>query len=812
MRALALVIRLKIGAVIGLCSCDALFTNNPQNCVVSAQSCGPDAFCNTETRRCETLDCTQNSGLCRAPQICSETTKRCEIRTFVLGQPDALSNRNVAYGLHYPWMSQLVPDAGSGRTRLLVADTNNDRVLIWNDVPAQNRPADVVLGMPDVNTVSIRETYNGVNEGSMMQPWSIVSDGTNLIVGDYGHYRTLIWDRIPTQTGSAEPPPATGLWGQSSFLSSQPNGGAQAVNALGTSPARGFLSHSTRRDFFLVDWLNSRVLVFDMLPTSPTQLPSVVLGQPDFASNTAAVGASGLSGPRAVWEDASGLYLADGDNHRVLKFSAPYVNYQAAIAVFGQANFTANLPNAGSAAPSAATLARPSGLCAMGSGTNHHLYVADHQNHRVLRFVNGAPSADLVLGQPDFVSNQPNRGGAVAADTLNGPTDVSCEATRIAVTDYYNHRVLIWRLPVSGSGAPADIVIGQPGATSGLLNNPPSRSAFQFQGPQNVYSDGVRLFVADNGSHRVLIYNRLPQDGITSPDVVLGQRDFVGERPNTGFAAPSASSLANPVGIATENGRLAIGDCQNHRILLWNQVPAQSFAPADFVIGQPDFTSDMAQPPQTGLEAPIALILHEGTLYVADYGHHRVLIYRDPFRTGAVPDFVLGQPDLTSVVANNGGQKADSLALPTSLLISDGKLLVADAGNHRVLVYSLPITGNFQAADLVIGQLNFESSYTRADRTRLDYPNGLLVHSGRLFVSAASQNRVLFWNQLPTVNGQRADGVLGQTDFLSTLPNNYDVPPIERLSVPTGITTAGDYLFIADQLNNRVVARSLPRP
>jgi hypothetical protein len=59
---------------------------------------------------------------------------------------------------------KLDTDAGSLRlptavatdgVRIAVADTDNNRVLIWNSVPAQNnQPADIVVGQPDFKTTT----------------------------------------------------------------------------------------------------------------------------------------------------------------------------------------------------------------------------------------------------------------------------------------------------------------------------------------------------------------------------------------------------------------------------------------------------------------------------------------------------------------------------------------------------------------------------------------------------------------------------------------------------------------------------------
>lgn len=83
--------------------------------------------------------------------------------------------------------------------------------------------------------------------------------------------------------------------------------------------------------------------------------------------------------------------------------------------VLGQGDFSSDLSGV-----TASSLLQPSGVTVDGSG---NLYVADLGNNRVLGFkdatslTNGS-LADLVLGQPDFVSGSPNNGG-LSADSLD---------------------------------------------------------------------------------------------------------------------------------------------------------------------------------------------------------------------------------------------------------------------------------------------------------------------------------------------------------------------------------------------------------
>jgi hypothetical protein len=76
------------------------------------------------------------------------------------------------------------------------------------------------------------------------------------------------------------------------------------------------------------------------------------------------------------------------------------------------------------------------------------LWVADRENHRVVRYgmavdaPNGG-AADGVLGQGDLRTNEANRGGEVAANTLAYPEGVAIgDDGTLWIADSYNHRVV----------------------------------------------------------------------------------------------------------------------------------------------------------------------------------------------------------------------------------------------------------------------------------------------------------------------------------------------------------------------------------
>lgn len=834
-RSLGLLQRLVASALL-LCGCEPLFVSNPANCVQNQSTCGRDERCNLETQRCETLDCGVNTGLClpsefcnadrrcapktcvidaqicKNTQVCNPVTQACETRRFVLGQPDEFTNLNSAYGMKEPYSATLIPPtAAGGTTRLSVADNGNARVLIWNDVPTTNKPADAVLGMPDIHTLSVNGSYSGTNERSLGSPWSVSSDGIRLIVGDQDQQRALFWSQIPSQPSMADAIAANRVWGQFDFESDRPDAGLGDTNELGLDHPRVHFDRSGRspQRFFISDMVNHRILVFPGIPDSPSQDPAAMVGQVDYYSYDPATTAAGLNNPLSVWSDGTQLFVADSFNNRVLGYNLPLPALGGtATQVYGQPGFTTSAPNRGGA-PNELALALPSSVCVVGTATRF-LFVADQNNHRVLRYRLPNPVADLVLGQANFATTAVHRGAAPTAGSMDTPVEVTSDGTRLAVVDSRSHRVMIWNTLPTTNGQAADVILGQPDARSIVPNNPPTQSLTQMRLPTAAATDGTHLAVADPGNHRVLLWQSLPLMGNTPPDVVLGQMSGSGSLANAGLGAPTAATLNAPLSVSFDGSRLIVADSGNHRVLIWNQIPTQNFAPASTVVGQTSFTTGTPLPSTQGFKDPSSAVLSNGSLLVADAANNRVLLYRNPFAANAVADLVLGQPNLTTSAPNQGGQSAKTLCLPRAVYVHSGKLLVADTGNHRVLVWNSIPTANFVPADVLIGQGDFATSYTRTDRIGLFGPRGILVHNNRLYISAALQNRVLYWNQIPTQNGERADGVLGQVEFLSSLPDNFELPRIERLSAPQGLAASGDQLFIADSLNHRVVVRGIP--
>ena len=358
-------------------------------------------------------------------------------------------------------------------------------------------------------------------------------------------------------------------------------------------------------------------------------------------------------------------------------------------------------------------------------------------------------AADVVIGQPNFTSTDANNGG-IGARTLNDPLGLSADGKRLFVTDETNNRVLIWNSIPTTNFAPADVVLGQPDFTSSTANNG-GRSERTLSDPRGVFSDGKRLFVADRSNHRILIWNSIPTANFTPADRVLGQPDFVSGTSNNGGASPGARTLSNPITISSDGQRLLVADQSNNRILIWNSIPTTNFAPADVVVGQPDFTQSTANNggiTARTLSVPQGVFSDGKRLFVTDQSNRRVLIWNSIPTTNSAPaDVVLGQPDFASGTYNNGGISARSLS-GASPVFSDGKrLFVTDASsNRRVLIWNSIPTANFTPADLVVGQPDFTTVSSPITQNSLGIPFGIVSDGKKLFVCDASRQRVLIFN------------------------------------------------------------------
>ncbi|MEO0687784.1 MAG: hypothetical protein AAFY76_22705, partial [Cyanobacteria bacterium J06649_11] len=151
------------------------------------------------------------------------------------------------------------------------------------------------------------------------------------------------------------------------------------------------------------------------------------------------------------------------------------------------------------------------------------------------------------------------------------------------VSDTGHHRLLGWQNLPSYDSQPADWVIGQPDFNSEGQNAKGKPGKNSFNVPTGICSCGEGLAVADAWNHRILIWKNLPEDNNIPADLVLGQADFSGNQPNRGKSKAAANTLNWCYGIFYYQGKLFVADTGNRRLLVWNQLPQENGQAADVV-------------------------------------------------------------------------------------------------------------------------------------------------------------------------------------------------------------------------------------
>ncbi len=167
-------------------------------------------------------------------------------------------------------------------------------------------------------------------------------------------------------------------------------------------------------------------------------------------------------------------------------------------------------------------------------------------------------------------------------------------------------------------------------------------------------------------------------------------------------------------------------------------------------------------------------------------------------------DFVTGTYGTTSTtVGQTVGVAVDN---------TNGKLYIADKGNHRILRYAISTLATGAAAERVFGQANLTSGSANRGgscaQNSLNNPCGIAVDaSGRLWVADADNNRVVWYNSAHTAasDGPNASGVLGQTNYTNTSTGTTasTFNTVNQLSYLT--VSSGGALYFSDINNNRVL-------
>ena len=160
------------------------------------------------------------------------------------------------------------------------------------------------------------------------------------------------------------------------------------------------------------------------------------------------------------------------------------------------------------------------------------------------------------------------------------------------VLSFISTQVMFQVQAINQFSTPATIVVGQPdfdecsvsqnqGSTGKGLN-------FPFSLPR-VY-DG-KLILPTGNDNRVKIYNTVPTENDPMPDLTLGTYSKCLTQGGP-VQLSSDRIFWGVVNTFYDGQRFFVVERSRSRVAVYNNgIPTEQFAPADYVIGQPDFTS-----------------------------------------------------------------------------------------------------------------------------------------------------------------------------------------------------------------------------
>jgi hypothetical protein len=351
-------------------------------------------------------------------------------------------------------------------------------------------------------------------------------------------------------------------------------------------------------------------------------------------------------------------------------------------------------------APTPTTMFGPRAACLL--SPTGPLWVADTGHHRLLGWRNlptkDHQPADWVIGQADFYSEGQNAKGTPGKSTFSVPTGICKYGNGLAVADAWNHRILIWHNIPQDSHIPADLVLGQ----ANFIDNIPNRGSQQpaantLHWPYGIFCDQNKLFVADTGNRRLLIWNQLPRENGQPADIVLGQPDMISRNENGG-GSPTASSMRWCHDITLWEDNLVVTDAGNNRVMIWEGIPTENNSACAVILGQKNFNfvelnQGVYFPIRSSLSMPYGVDIWKDWLIVADTANSRLLGWKKResilLLHGADADGVMGQDSFTSKSENRnfGLPTRESLNWCYGIKVCGEIAVIADSGNNRVLIW-----------------------------------------------------------------------------------------------------------------------------
>jgi len=564
----------------------------------------------------------------------------------------------------------------SDGTRLFLADTFNNRVLIWNTLPTGNVPPDIVLGQKDFIS-----NDPGTGRDQMNWPFGVATDGERLVVTDVNNARVLIWNSIPTENGA---PADIVLGGGPTYWKSGDRRLPGSAWGVWTDGEKLAVCNTW-------DPMGGTVLIWNTFPTRDNQPANILLS------------GGGIGTPRHITSDGSCLIVGD-HNARVegepetgsffwktfpTADNQPYDFYMAGSHSWWRGTFlddgrlvlfggdapelriwNAFPQNANDEADTVVRLETADlsgwdyeGMVVVGNS----VYFSQGNLNRVIGY-NSLPTQedqkpDFIIGSPDINTNTLETNFFIQ----NGVPASNGES--LFVVSDFDRKLYVWKHLPDQSGAYPDIVYNLP----------------EQLGCIALFGETLALA----GRDTICIWERLPLEG-NPPDLTL----------QGGIVSTSFQDIR---GVAIDNKYFYVADRGAGKIYVWEGLPRTS--------------------PKFALEVGDVGSLYSNGEYLLVVSGQEIKVYR-------VADLAPG----TEPIASIGGHNLTNL--PHSATASHGHLFIADTNFNRVLVWKNieeAISGKWPP-DVILGKESLYDYQPGIGRNKLFLPAGICFDGSYLWV------------------------------------------------------------------------------
>lgn len=639
--------------------------------------------------------------------------------------------------------------------------------ILYGDNKIQTIKNGYISGADLVGSQNFWSTPGKTQFASKTLAFHIMSTG-EYVTFDDENKRMLIWNSFPTHWST---PFDRVIFRNSSRYSLVYNSHTEPW-----FPGRTSGMCEYRGKLAIPDEINHRILIYNHLPQKWDQKPDLVLGQINDTQSGALnpPTASSLNAPKELWCDNQVLVVADHENHRVLIWKNEITqNNQPADIVLGQADFITRPPIG---TPSALNMNKPAGVFV---DDQDRLFVVDNGNNRILIYLNfssltsNAP-ADFVIGQNDFTTK--------TTTVFSQPRGMLVHNNHLIVTNQSNHAIDFFDLSDLGIGSDYKNRYRRIGGfgTSGDR----SLNFAHFMRKHN-----NQLIVSDFTNHRVLIWNDI--DVLTTKNTAIPYNDPAQNIPADSFlhqrsfeqvlAAPELITDYSTINLRAGmmiGADLFVFDYSNRVLVINNYQSGDKVYEQNLIQDNVADTSPGIGPFKTNNIISAKHFPNFNQTFIVDTANDRILIYNGGMKS-PTSVHVLGQDNLNSGTnyLNNVANRTSRLRDPVDVCRTNNLIFVSDTVNHRVVAYSStinvddtdPMNPTFSNSILfAVGQpTNSDNTLRAASNRDLNQPKGIWCDETRLLVADQMNNRILEFSPLPNQDYPEASRVIGQKDFSS---------------------------------------------